>query len=1502
MRKSTAAARIGFGAICRGQGKIYILLKTAALRGCTFESRSVVRGRDEVPSRIVELESGEYVLILAVLRTTQTVTITARSADGSTVCRVVKNVGRRMARLNSQVRTLLKDPGVSVIRNCDTRTREHDIEFFAQQLIMGAPDEPDLLHVCVCYVLEEGEDAGVPLDIRAFHADGRSYASNECSVLGDFVRPHHRVPTVSCRYVSFSLQVPREEHVLSVLVRAVGAHQREGFKSFESFVVDAMRGDWINRTRSNENCPGYEDWFLAHRPSSIELELQRASQRACGVQPLFSVIVPLYHTPLEFFQEMAASVLSQTYGNFELILVNSTPQDEELRTAVERLCARDSRVRVVTLDDNLGITENTNAGIDVARGDFVSFFDHDDLLEPDLLYWYAKEIEQDERVDLLYCDEDKYEGGHYTYPFFKPDWSPLFLETNNYVCHLLTVRRELLNRLPRATKEFDGAQDHRLALLAGAQARKVAHVRRILYHWRIHEQSTAANANAKPESFEAGRRAIELSLSQRGIPAHAHNIVGMPHCYHIEYDDVANRAISVVVVDDGTDAELSTCLEALDEYVRTSCLDVVVAQRPQSWTQIATSINEAVVQTRGEFVLMLSSRVVPTDKDWARGMLSFAARPDVGVVGGRVDFADGTKARGSIILHQGGWNYAERLLSHGSAGSRGFERLAHESLAVSGSCLMVRRSVLEQVGGISEGANDFAWFVDLCLKVRELGLAVLERPGGMFETRKHAMDVGVGDAHEHQRLLEGDAWLRTNWPLTFAAPDPYYSWWLGGNGYYDLVNDDRSPALPRGEERVDRRSYVGFAVHADHMILDGAYDIVRGEVICTGASRRKLQSDVQLKVEEEDGTLITDRWVCMGDTTHALSHAVGYERTMSFAVRVPANVAAFRVVATRAEGTVCSCDAFLSEKKVACMREARRLGTMPPDQDPRYDEWFRMVHRATQSDLAAQRVSCEGFAIKPVFSFVVPLYKTPLDYLAEMANSVLAQSYPHLELVLVNASPEDVALERAVQGLCLKDARVREVRLEQNFGITENTNEGIRHSTGGFIAFLDHDDVLEPDLLYWYVKGINDYPHTDLLYCDEDHLIDGRYTLPFFKTDWDLDRLRTENYVCHLLAVRKSLVDALPALPGSEMDGSQDHNMTLLIGEQARNVYHVRRVLYHWRAHENSTAGAQGTAQKSYALEAERIAVQNHLDRCEEKATALMGARRETRVDVVHEFAKQPLVSIVIPSHDMAPVLERCVDSIRSLTTWNNYEVVVVENASREEETFALYERLQKEDARVRVITCVPKDGFNFSELINVGFKAARGEYLLMLNNDTEVLTPDWIEQMMGVCQRDGVGCVGAKLLYPDDTIQHVGVFVGRHVGPVHANAGLSADDAGYYEVNVLPHRMSAVTGACLLTKRQVWSQVGGLDETLPVDYNDVDYCLKVAGLGLTIVVQTNAVLRHYESVSRGSAKTGVAAIGFSKSFGIFNTRWSSKVHALSDDPYYNPNFLFDSTFYRLNA
>ncbi|MBT1180215.1 glycosyltransferase family 2 protein [Bifidobacterium vespertilionis] len=527
--------------------------------------------------------------------------------------------------------------------------------------------------------------------------------------------------------------------------------------------------------------------------------------------------------------------------------------------------------------------------------------------------------------------------------------------------------------------------------------------------------------------------------------------------------------------------------------------------------------------------------------------------------------------------------------------------------------------------------------------------------------------------------------------------------------------------------------------------------------------------------------------------------------------------------------------------------------TKKPWWDEGYGVWFEQ-HRATWADVANQRAISAKWEDRPLISIVTAVFRPPVEYLKAYIDSVLAQSYEHFELILVNVSgdsPETSAVLDAID-----DPRVRIITTE-NKSIPENTNVGIAVSKGDYIAFVDHDDTIEPDTLYRYMCEIREHPDADLLYCDEDLLDNGVYRWPVFKPQFNPDMLYGSNYVTHMLMVSRHVLSQVE-LSGADVSGAQDFDLTLKCAEKARCVRGVQYMLYHWRAHQNSTSANMDS--KPYAEEAGRLSIQRHFERVginAEVSESELPCRFRTRYffsEDREDHTNDPKVSIVIPTKDHASMLKTCIDSVLSKTTYANFDVTVVENNSVEPETFAYYEEVQKQDPRVKVVTW-PGKGFNYSAICNYGAAQSSGDLLLFLNNDTEVIDGGWLESMVGFFARPEVGMVGAKLIFRDKLVQHGGIWVTQdHCG--HYGEMMSYKDGGYLETLRYPVNVAAVTGACQMVRRSVFSKVGGLDEDLAVVLNDVDLSLKVGQEGYLIVFDPQAMLYHAEHVSRGRDET----------------------------------------------
>ena len=567
-----------------------------------------------------------------------------------------------------------------------------------------------------------------------------------------------------------------------------------------------------------------------------------------------------------------------------------------------------------------------------------------------------------------------------------------------------------------------------------------------------------------------------------------------------------------------------------------------------------------------------------------------------------------------------------------------------------------------------------------------------------------------------------------------------------------------------------------------------------------------------------------------------------------------------------------------------------------------------------EAERARQTAEAASFERQILFSILVPLYNTPQEYLKDMLDSVLNQTYGNWQLCLADGSDAEHAdVEQTVREY---QARSKELgrkilyrKLERNGGISENTNACLAMATGDFVAPFDHDDYLHPSVLYWYVKAINEQ-NADYLYCDETTFKGSNlndFVTIHFKPDYAIDNLRANNYICHLSCFDRTLLKG-EDLYRSEFDGSQDHDMILRLTDKAKNIVHVPRLLYYWRSHPGSTAGNIGA--KTYAIDAAKGSVADHLRRHGYKNFKITSTRAfETIFKITYEIQGEPLISIVIANKDHSEDLKRLLNSVFEKSTYENYEIIIVENGSAEEATKRYYKEVTsgpyKDRVRVVEYTYAEGETFNYSRINNYGVTFAAGEYILLLNNDTEVISVNWMEELLMYAQRGDVACVGAKLYYPDKTIQHAGIVIGlgAHRTAGHTHYKQRRENLGYMGRLCYAQDVSAVTGACLMVKKAIYEEVGGLDETFEVSLNDVDLCLKCRQKGYLNVFTPFAELYHYESASRGSDVTdpdSANAKRYDAEAERFRTKWADVLAA--GDPYYNPNFTLDRSDYSLKV
>ena len=524
----------------------------------------------------------------------------------------------------------------------------------------------------------------------------------------------------------------------------------------------------------------------------------------------------------------------------------------------------------------------------------------------------------------------------------------------------------------------------------------------------------------------------------------------------------------------------------------------------------------------------------------------------------------------------------------------------------------------------------------------------------------------------------------------------------------------------------------------------------------------------------------------------------------------------------------------------------------------------------------------------PKISIVVPLYNTPQQFLVELLDSVQNQTYQNWELCMVDAGQQE-EVGRTVLERAASDSRIRYKKLDRNEGIAGNTNQGFAFATGDYIALLDHDDILHPCAL-WYVADAIVKQSADFVYTDEvtfegdiDHL-----TVYHFKPDYMLDNLRSNNYICHLSVFSAALLAKVGGDERAEFNGSQDYDLYLRLTEQAQKVVHIPHILYYWRS--SPTSVASNISAKMYCLESAVKALRAHYQRVGvpvDDVSMIPDTPGFYKTD--YTITKPGRVSILIPSCDHASDLRTCVESIYRRSTYPDFEIIIIENNSKEPATFRYYDQLQKEHPENLKVLYWQGTGFNYSALNNFGAKAATGEYLLLLNNDTEVIAPRWMEEMVMYAQQDRVGCVGAKLLYPDNTIQHAGIGFGFLTLAAHMHKNFPVGHPGYMGRLSYAQDVYAVTAACLMVRKDVYEQVEGLDESFAVAFNDVDFCVRVREAGYTNVFTPFAQLYHYESKSRGLDESPAKRKRFASEVERFQKRWAKQLAA--GDPCMNPNF-----------
>lgn len=562
-----------------------------------------------------------------------------------------------------------------------------------------------------------------------------------------------------------------------------------------------------------------------------------------------------------------------------------------------------------------------------------------------------------------------------------------------------------------------------------------------------------------------------------------------------------------------------------------------------------------------------------------------------------------------------------------------------------------------------------------------------------------------------------------------------------------------------------------------------------------------------------------------------------------------------------------------------------------------YSKW-RIQHSLSKSELNEMSERMRAFEFRPIISIVMPTYNTPDAFLREAIESVLAQVYDQWQLCIADDCSAECQVRETLEEYRLKDNRIEIIYRKDNGHISASSNSALEIARGEFVAFLDHDDVLSPDALFEMVKLLNTFSDADLIYSDEDKLdLDGKHVEPFFKPDWSPDKMLSNMYTCHFSMYRKDIIDEIGGLRVG-FEGSQDYDLALRFTEKTNRIYHIPKILYHWRIHPESTSG--NADAKGYTYIAGQKALQEALQRRGEYGRVEHVRGQCGNFRVRYDIVEPAKISIILPTKDLADVLEICLDSIFAHPSKIPYEVLVVDNASSEKKTFEIFSKWEKKEPD-RFHLLKYGEAFNYPKINNFAAQYATGNYLLFLNNDIEVIAQDWLSMMLEQAQRPSIGAVGCKLLFPDDSIQHAGLVLGAgdHGVALHAHKHYPADSNGYFCNLTTINNYSAVTAACLMCSKKLFDEVGGFTEELSVAYNDIDLCLKFMKKGRLSVYLPHVELYHHESKSRGYEDSKEKRERLEIEATYMQEHWARE---LKDDPFYNPNFSRKDGNFRIRA
>lgn len=1178
-----------------------------------------------------------------------------------------------------------------------------------------------------------------------------------------------------------------------------------------------------------------------------------AEQEMCSFpfSPLISIVTPVYNVEERWLRAFVQSVRDQWYGNWELCIADDKSSDARVRVVLEELAKQDSRIKVCFREENGGISDATNSALELATGDFVGFMDNDDELAPQALFEVVKALNGDSEIDFIYTDEDKInEAGKRFDPFFKPGFSQQLLWSHNYITHFVVVSKPLLDQVGDLDASYNGSQDYDFVLRATAKARRVHHIAQILYHWRTIETSVAGDPRSKLYAYEAGRRALEDNIRSCGINEAKVEMLPNLGTYHVRYPiDVSKKVLVAITSGGGVDSD------GVRRITGYSNVDVVVLDDASDILQAARAFDS-------DFIVLLDG-VHPQNPDWLDEMLGFMCRPDVGIVGGKVINLQQRVCNAGVTLNAlrsgilfegiGEWD--------GDVGYYFRSALPRDIFAVTEDCMCIRTDDFESLQGWNPALDKGLRGIDMCMRLRDLtGKTALWQPFSTFMTLKEQYMSVPATAIESLLALRGD------------VVDPFSGVWL-------QQKDDaaRRHAIAYGLDSVTRQgdivTVVGWAanIHSHDDVVVNLSSREEGRILSIDRYSRADVSRVRMLPEDyESGFRIEFK------TSH--DHVGLLLSALEDEVLIPLDLTNSALFAKKASRLVRKASEIRHPRSFL-LRVRRRLQSSAAFQARRYKRYVASI----EPGLWAR----DDLSYRPLLSIVVPVYNVDSRWLELCVNSIKAQTYANWELCLADDHSSDPQVRPCLEALAASDKRIKVVFREENGHISRATNSALELAVGEFVVLMDNDDELSPHALYEVAAALNQNPELDLIYSDEDKIDEeGNRSDPTFKPDYSPDLLLSTNYISHLGVYRASIVRSIGGFR-TGYEGSQDYDLVLRFMEASspERVCHIPKILYHWRMLPTSTAGDQGS--KNYAFKAGLLALQSALDRRGIDGEACHGPLNGI-YDVHYRVSDPQMVSVIIPTKDGYDNIERCVTSILAKTAYPNYEILIAENGSSNPNMRRLYEALASEsDHPIRVLDVdIP---FNYSRINNIAARQAAGRYLLFLNDDTEVISDDWMTRMVGLAQFERVGAVGAKLYYPNDCVQHAGLVLGLGGVAGHIFVGAPRGDVGRYGRLMENANYYAVTAACCMVKAGDFWAVNGFDETFGVAYNDVDLCIRLHDeLGKDNVLAHEAELYHFESVTRGlDTEDEAKAKRLEAESQRFRERYGRIVER---DPYYNEN------------